>query len=428
MIRTLILSILIYTLILAGLATFTNGVIAISILLILYLASGIVFGPGKIVLEIEREINPERVSPDAPVEIILTITNLGSHIDEALFVDNLPPNLEVVQGTTSLMTEFGENQIKELRYTVKGKRGIYHINGVNVTANDAFAIFRRKEFIPAQGSIFIMPYVPKIRHVDIRPRQTRVYSGNVPARVGGPGVEFFGVREYHWGDALHRINWKATARHNHSLYSNEYEQERVADVGLILDARKCCDVRTPNGTLFEHLITSTAALTDTLIKAGNRVGLLVYGGFLDWTFPGYGKVQRERIFQALTRAQTGDSLVFEKLENLPTKVFPTHSQLILFSPLLDDDIPILVRLRARGYQVMIISPDPILFQCDSLQDSYARELGARLARIERKLLFNKLRHAGIVVMNWDVRTPFDQAMNMALRRIRMWSQPPGGRL
>ena len=31
----------------------------------------------------------------------------------------------------------------------------------------------------------------------------------------------------------------------------------------------------------------------------NRVGLLVYGRFLDWTFPGYGKVQRERILLGL---------------------------------------------------------------------------------------------------------------------------------
>jgi uncharacterized protein (DUF58 family) len=289
-------------------------------------------------------------------------------------------------------------------------------------------MFRQLKFVQAQGSLFIMPDVPKIKRVDIRPRQTRVYSGNVPARLGGPGVEFFGVREYHWGDTEKRINWRATARYTDRVFSNEFEQERVADVGLILDARKRCDTQTPHGTLFEHLITASAALTETLIRDGNRVGLLVYGGFLDWTFPRYGKIQQERIFHALARAQTGDSLVFDRLENLPTKMFPARSQIILLSPLQDDDVSILVKFRARGYQVMVISPDPIAFQVDSLPKSYSLELSERLARIERKLLLNKLRNAGIIVLDWDVRIPFDQALNVALRRIPMWSHPYGARL
>jgi len=204
-------------------------------------------------------------------------------------------------------------------------------------------------------------------------------------------------------------------------------QERVADVGLILDARQRCDIRTNQGTLFEHQITATAALTESLLKDGNRVGLLVYGQFLDWTFPRYGKVQRERILQVLARAQTGASLVFENLENMPTKMFPTNSQLILFSPLLDEDAPILIKLRARGYQVMIISPDPITFQQSSLPKNRYTELGTRLAQIERKLLFNKLRHSGIVVLNWEVSTPFDQAMQVALGRSSLWSHPFRGR-
>jgi hypothetical protein len=56
------------------------------------------------------------------------------------------------------------------------------------------------------------------------------------------------------------------------------------------------------------------------------------------------------------------------------------------------------------------------------------ELGARLANIERKLLFNKLRQAGIIVLDWDVSVPFGQAMQSALSRLWMWSHPFLGRL
>jgi hypothetical protein len=108
-------------------------------------------------------------------------------------------------------------------------------------------------------------------------------------------------------------------------------------------------------------------------------------------------------------------------------MFPTNSQLILFSPLLDEDAPILIKLSARGYQVMIISPDPITFQQSSLPKNRNTELGTRLAQIERKLLFKKLRHSGIVVLNWEVSTPFDQAMQVALGRSSLWSHPFRGR-
>jgi len=40
----------------------------------------------------------------------------------------------------------------------------------------------------------------------------------------------------------------------------------------------------------------------------------VYSGILGWTIPGYGKIQRERIMQALARAEVGVSSVFAGLE------------------------------------------------------------------------------------------------------------------
>jgi len=155
--------------------------------------------------------------------------------------------------------------------------------------------------------------------------------------------------------------------------------------------------------------------------------LLIYGQFLNWTYPRYGKVQRERIFQALAKAQTGDSLVFEKLDNLPTQMFPKNSQIILFSPLREDDVPVLTSIRARGYQVMIISPDPISLQLEAMPKTEAATIGARLAQIERKILFNRLTQMGCVVLNWDVAIPFDQAMREGLNKISLLAHPNRGR-
>ena len=127
--------------------------------------------------------------------------------------------------------------------------------------------------LPTDGQLFILPPVLRLRRVAIQPRRTRIFSGTIPARQGGSGVEFFDVREYQQGDSPRWINWRATARHPQNVFSNEFEQERAADVGLILDGRH----RTNDfgdRSIFENSVLATAALADTFLNAGNRVGLL----------------------------------------------------------------------------------------------------------------------------------------------------------
>jgi uncharacterized protein (DUF58 family) len=234
--------------------------------------------------------------------------------------------------------------------------------------------------------------------------------------VGGRGVEFFGVREYQSGDPPRLINWRASARHTATLYSNEYEQERVADVGIVLDGRMKTNLLGKGHSLFEYSVLACAALADALLTQGNRVGLLNYGRYLQWTFPGYGRVQRERIVQALASAEIGGSSVFSGLEHLPTRLFPAHSQIILVSSLQMEDHNVLVQLRARGYQVMVVSPDPVTFELQNLTRDRSVELAGRLVRLERGLLLRRLQRAGIQVLDWDVSRPFDQVMKHRLGR------------
>jgi uncharacterized protein (DUF58 family) len=151
---------------------------------------------------------------------------------------------------------------------------------------------------------------------------------------------------------------------------------------------------------------------------GNRVSLLRYGGLLDWTVPGYGKFQQERILQSLARAQLGDSMVFDKLEHLPTRFFPPKSQIVLVSPLARDDADLLPRLRSRGYQVLVISPDPIAFEVSLLPENDLVNMAARIAQVERELVCRKLRQAGVQVVNWPVSTPLDQLLRVSQAALR----------
>jgi uncharacterized protein (DUF58 family) len=210
-----------------------------------------------------------------------------------------------------------------------------------------------------------------------------------------------------------------------TLYSNEFQQERVADVGIVLDGRLGTNSFAGGHSLFEYSVQAAAALADAFLSQGNRVGLLVYASFLAWTFPGYGKMQRERILHSLAHATPGGSEVFSNFKHIPTRLFPPESQIVLISPLTDADLMPLVHLRAQGYQVLVISPDPVKFEMSYLPRNRNNNLASRVIAMERKLLFQRVQHAGIQVLEWDVRDQFDQVVKRNLSHPPAWMRAVG---
>jgi uncharacterized protein (DUF58 family) len=414
-----------YLLLLLGLATLNGSLLAMALPLVIYLAAALLHGPQGIHLQVTRTLSTHRVHEDTPVEVSLTLTNAGSRLEEVLLQDLVPQHLAITDGESEVLASLGPGETIEIGYTVTGQRGDFRFRAVQVTSREALGLFERQVSVPAPAQLSLLPNAPRLRQVPIRPFRTRGYAGPIPARQGGSGTDFYGVREYEMGDPRRWINWRVSARHPRALFTNQFERERIADVGLILDARKRTDLQVPGDSLFSHAVRATSALAEAFLRAGNRVGLLVYGEFLDWTLPGYGKVQRERILQALARAETGESHAFEHLDFLPTRLFPAQSQLVLVSPLGQDDLQTLIRLRAHGYQVLVIQPDPIPFELQTLDPGPAVELAARIVSLQRALLLLKLRQAGIQVVGWQVHKPFDQVLHGALGRAPQWFRALG---
>ncbi len=419
--RTILLGSLILVLVLAGLASLHGAILALSMPLLVYLLYGLWRGPDRISLDVRRELTAERVVAHTPVAVHVTITNQGGGIDELALEDILLPALAVQDGSNHHLISLGKGESFSFEYGVSGPRGGFPFDTLHVEAGDHLGLLRLIREIKTPGQLSVLPNISRIRQVPIRPRRTRVYAGAIPARVGGPGVEFFGVRNYEPGDSSRRINWRVSARHAEQLYSNEYQQERVADVGIVLDGRERSNLFAGGQSLFEHSVLAAGALADAFLMQGNRVGLLIYSQYLQWTLPGYGKMQRERIVHALSQAAPGASQIFDGLQYVPTRVFPSESQIVLVSPLVEDDYSTLIQLRARGYQVLVVIPDPVSFEEGWLarrQGKFSRsdvELAARVVRMERNLLLERIQRAGVHVVEWDTAQPFEQAMRRAAR-------------
>ena len=419
--RTFLLSVILFGLFICGLLTKSGQILSFMVLFSVYLFAGIFFRPDKVRLAVSREISDDRVLHGTPVTIHLEIINQGSSLEEVFLEEAGATRYTLLEGASSLITslEPGEKLIWE--YTLKADRGFYLLTGLRGEIRDHFGLMSRSVSLEAPGRFMALPIAYKLRRIKIRPRKTKIYSGFIPARSGGRGVEFFGVRGHQPSDPPRLINWKASARHHGSMFTNEFEQERVADVGLILDAREMSYQGPEQRSLFESAVSAAATLADACLNDGNRVGLFIYGRAINWTFPGYGRLQKERIMLSLANAVLGEHQVFDKLENLPISFFPALSQLIYISPLQKDDLPTLFLLRSRGYQVLVISPDMLDLE-KTMKDDPDFKIGWRLAYLERNLMLQRLKQAGVNVLNWRIDIPVNQIIDAFSSPRRPWQQ------
>jgi uncharacterized protein (DUF58 family) len=285
--------------------------------------------------------------------------------------------------------------------------------------SDPLSLIESEMILPANATIQVRPQVKKFKAISLRPQNTVHSPGSIPARLGGSGTDFYGIREYHSGDPLRTLDWRLTARHPRKLFTKEFEQEEIAEIGLILDARQRTDLRIGNESLFEHSIGATASLAEMFLHQGHRVSLHVFGGTMLNAFPGYGKTQLHRIMSCLSKAKIeAESRALGSLDFIPIRMFPNHALIIVISSLTSTDRSLFQRLRAYGYQAFLISPDPIDFASSTLSHDATNQRAIRATRIERRLQLNEIAQLHIPVIDWQVRQPLFPLVRNALTRSR----------
>jgi uncharacterized protein (DUF58 family) len=100
-------------------------------------------------------------------------------------------------------------------------------------------------------------------------------AGETPRRLPGAGLELLQLRDYVSGDALSRIDWKATARRG-SLISREYSEAQHLEMVLVIDAGRGSRVRAGDLDRLGLYANVAARLAEHAVSVEDRVGLLVY--------------------------------------------------------------------------------------------------------------------------------------------------------
>ncbi len=419
--KTLTVSLLIVALLVAALALRNGAVAWLALPFLCYLGAGIWQSPARetVRLETERQVRRAR-DGDAPlIEVCVTVRNLGASIDRLNLYDVPPEGIKIIEGRAYRQAALPAGAELQLKYAFRERRGSYAWKTVRAVASDPFGLVEAEYLLPARAEIEIQPERGPLRRLPLHPPGTLHSPGSIPARIGGTGTDFWGVREYHPGDSLRWLDWRLTARHPRKFFTKEFEQEEIADIGLILDAREKTDLRREEDSLFEHSVSATATLAEAFLHQGHRVSMLVAGSQLDAVFPGYGKVQLNKMLNCLARTQTGTSRLYDDLDYLPLRMFSSQALLVVFSPLVRNDWPFFLRLRSAGYHGLLVSPNPFDFLSGGTAQDPPARLALQAARLERALELRDIARLHIPVIDWQVSTPLYPLVRDALSRSRL---------
>lgn len=372
---------------------------------------------------------PRRKSPDAPESTILVqrkiekvfllafealpvelkITNTGERLEYIEIVDELPQGAILISGSNSYRGSMDKDALIIIRYEAGLPRGRSDFESVHFKLYDAFTLTASSFSKECPGFVTVAPAIMHSPRLSAFPQAVRPYGGMSTAKRPGEGSEFYGIREYSAGDRLRHLNWRAGALWGRDMI-NIFEGERAIDAGIILDCR--ADAYHTEAQ-FENAVSAALAVAEEFLDGGNRVAWLQYGSTLFWIPPGAGSAHRYRMRIAASSAGLGNHAVFERFDNLPLTVFPPASLVVLISPLLHDDIPRLMEIKAQGYSVSVIKPEAAEPD-DGGEQNLA--MARRLIRLEKRLLHTRLRRAGIAVLNWPEGYPLHAVKDPTSRR------------
>jgi uncharacterized protein (DUF58 family) len=126
-------------------------------------------------------------------------------------------------------------------------------------------------------------------------------TGMRPRRTVGAGSELHQLRAYVPGDALARIDWKASAR-TRKLVTREFTEDQHLDVLVAIDAGRLSRVRAGKLDRFGLYANVAARLAEVVTPNDDRVGLLVFSDrTLATCAPARGMPAITRIRQTLER-------------------------------------------------------------------------------------------------------------------------------
>lgn len=347
-------------------------------------------------LELDRGRTVEGETLTATVELSSPVG--ADRLDVVLL---LPDRLEAEGGPARAVT-LGAGETKTIELTLRCERwGALEIGPVLYRARDVLGLRSWDGEGGEPQFVRVYPREETLRSL-VPPLETQVFAGNRVARVKGEGIEFADLRAWQSGDRVRRVNWRASARRG-SLWVNEQHPERNTDVVLFLDSYTDARGTAGGSGTHERAVRAAATLAHGYLGHKDRVGLISFGGYLSWIVPAGGMRQLYAIVDTLIEGDIVQSYARRGFSVIPRQTLPPKSLVVALTPFLDDRVvDVLLDLRARGYDIVVVDVSPLdLFAPETALEA----LADRLWRLSREALRWRYEQAGVPVVTWREDAP-----------------------
>ncbi len=234
-------------------------------------------------------------------------------------------------------------------------------------------------------------------------------AGETPRRLPGPGVELLQLREYVSGDALSRIDWKATARRG-TLISREYSEAQHLEILIVVDAGRASRVRAGALDRLGLYANVAARLAQHAVSTEDRVGVLVYADrIVAACLPDRGVRATTRLNRTLETLETDRGEPDPLVAAIQVRRMLRHRGLIVWltdlaEPARNDRLMYALKAIVPRHQPIVAAPHAA--EISRLAQAEARDwrdpavaLAAREHRDKAQLQVATLRRQGVVVLD-----------------------------
>ena len=354
----------------------------------------------RVALELDRERQVEGEEVEASLEV-----HARTPAERVELLLDLPDGLESEAPNPVLLT-LGWDERRELEMPLRCAHwGAYLVGSVFVRAQDRFGLLAFERAHDLRRPLKVYPRGEALERL-LRPLQTQAFAGSQTTATRGEGIEFADLRPFVAGDRIRRINWRATARRGEP-WVNVTHPERNTDVVIFLDT--FAEARTGASSTLDLAVEAAGALAAHYIRAKDRVGLVAFGGVLNWLTVASGVVQLYRVLDSLLDAEIFLSYAWKDIEVLPRRTLPPHALVIALTPLLDErSVRALTDLRARGFDLAVVEISPVPFAVRGTGE--LDELAYRLWLLRREALRSSYLRLGVPVVEWRQDAPLQAAL------------------
>ncbi|MGO8672450.1 MAG: DUF58 domain-containing protein [Capsulimonadaceae bacterium] len=248
-----------------------------------------------------------------PIDVCVTQTGRGMGHDLTVLPHRLPPALDAdpADGVRLPPIASGGKVVARIGILCRN-RGVHHFGGYRVQTDYPFGVLRAYRVAYQPRELLVYPRFGTLDRMSI-PTGRRYQPGGIAlASDIGESFEFLGNRDYHPGDSVRDIDWRATARLQRPIV-REYREEYFLRVGVVLDTW----VPASTGARlddFERAVSTAASIADYLSRRDYLVDIFAAGAVLHHLTAGRSLAFLDQVLDILACVESSQREPFAILE------------------------------------------------------------------------------------------------------------------